>query len=119
MKAKRRVCALLFSALMIWQGFMIVNAEGASDVLVNGVKKAGTENATATQGRGATDGKDTTPQEGNVNGSGLTASEAPASEEPVQLDSEPAEQAGAGGDTTTGSGAPNETLAAADAGAVQ
>ena len=44
MKAKRRVCAFLFSALMIWQGFMIVNAEGAS--VANGassqVAEAGT-----------------------------------------------------------------------------
>ena len=35
MKAKRRVCALLFSALMIWQGFMIVNAEGVSAAAAN------------------------------------------------------------------------------------
>ena len=46
MKAKRRVCALLFSALMIWQGFMIVNAEGMPPTAANGafsqVAEAGT-----------------------------------------------------------------------------
>ena len=46
MKAKRRVCALLFSALMIWQGFMIVNAEGVPTIAANGassqVAEAGT-----------------------------------------------------------------------------
>lgn len=46
MKAKRRVCAFLFSALMIWQGFMIVNAEGVPTIAANGassqVAEAGT-----------------------------------------------------------------------------
>lgn len=50
MKAKRRVCALLFSALMIWQGFMIVNAEDTPVAAANGVEETRTENPTATPG---------------------------------------------------------------------
>ena len=111
MKAKRRVCALLFSALMIWQGFMIVNAEDTPVAAANGVEKVGTGNATATQGRGATDGKDTTPQEGNENRSGLTALEVPASDGSAPLDSEISVQTGAGGDTTTESDASRAVLA--------
>ena len=60
MKAKRRVCALLFSALMIWQGFMIVNAEGALDAGVNGGEEPGTKNTTATLASDVTVGNDTT-----------------------------------------------------------
>lgn len=60
MKAKRRVCALLFSALMIWQGFMIVNAEDTPVAAANGVEETRTENPTATLASDVTVGNDTT-----------------------------------------------------------
>ena len=80
MKAKRRVCALLFSALMIWQGFMIVNAAGAPDAVTNGVEKVRTENVTP--GSGTIGDSDISTQGGS--GSGLTATGAPASGGSVQ-----------------------------------
>ena len=122
MKAKRRVCALLFSALMIWQGFMIVNAEGAEGAPVavaDGVEEAGTENATATPGRGATDGKDTTLQEGDGSGSGLTALKAPTSEAPAQQVSGTPAQTGTGSVTPTeggDSGSPATSASSVEAG---
>ena len=60
MKAKRRVCALLFSALMIWQGFMIVNAEDTPVAAANGVEETRTENPTATLASDVTVDNDTT-----------------------------------------------------------
>lgn len=122
MKAKRRVCAFLFSALMIWQGFMIVNAEGAEGAPVavaDGVEEAGTENATATPGRGATDGKDTTLQEGDGSGSGLTALKAPTSEAPAQQVSGTPAQTGTGSVTPTeggDSGSPATSASSVEAG---
>lgn len=101
MKAKRRVCALLFSALMIWQGFMIVNAEGASDAVTNGVEKVRTENVTP--GSGTIVDNDTTTQEGNGNGSGTNVPGASGSGLPTQQDSGAVTQAVSGIQTATGS----------------
>ena len=100
MKAKRRVCALLFSALMIWQGFMIVNAEGAEGA-PDAVEKAGIENATATLESGATVGNNTTMQGENGSGRGPTASAAP-SEAPAAPSEAPTAPSEAPADTVTG-----------------
>ena len=116
MKAKRRVCALLFSALMIWQGFMIVNAEGAEgapDAVTSSVKEAGKENATATLESGATVGNDTTTQGGKGSGSGPTALGAPPSEESAEQDSVTVTQAESVSQTATDNGAPSMVPAAA------
>lgn len=99
MKAKRRVCAFLFSALMIWQGFMIVNAEGALDAGKNGDAEVRTENDTP--GSGATDGSNTTTQEGKGNGSGTNVPGASGSGLPAQQGS--VTQTGSGSQTATGS----------------
>ena len=90
MKAKRRVCALLFSALMIWQGFMIVNAEGVLAAAANGAPSPVAEAGSTTTVPGAS-------------GSG----------EPAQQDSGTVTQAGADSQTATGSAASGEPATAA------
>ncbi|MBF1016182.1 MAG: hypothetical protein HXK86_02340, partial [Lachnospiraceae bacterium] len=63
MKAKRRVCAFLFSALMIWQGFMIVNAEGMPAAGANGAFSQVEEAGSATTVPGASGSGEPTQQD--------------------------------------------------------
>ncbi|MBF1008040.1 MAG: hypothetical protein HXK87_02825, partial [Lachnospiraceae bacterium] len=80
---------------------MIVNAEGASDAVTNGVEKVRTENVTP--GSGTIVDNDTTTQEGNGNGSGTNVPGASGSGLPTQQDSGAVTQAGSGSQTATGS----------------
>lgn len=98
MKAKRRVCAFLFSALMIWQGFMIVNAEGVSAAVANGAFSQDEEAGSATTVPGASGSGEPAQQD---SGTVTQAGETVAFANPSTARQPAASASPAGGETDT------------------